>query len=83
LSGRTPQGVAADLLTGPLPYARDALNVIPGPGGKTIRGYKPDSLLNALVFPFTGVSLPNPPPGPGPTPTPAAASGAYLPGINP
>lgn len=71
LSGRTPQGAMLDMLTSPLPYARDALDLIPLPGGANLRGYAPESPLNQAVFSSSGISLPPPQPK-----SPAAATGA-------
>ena len=61
LSGRTPAATALDIATGPIPYARTVLNMLPLPGGKNARGYEPDSPLNAAVFSSTGISLPSKP----------------------
>ena len=84
LSGRTFPGAAADILTSPIPYARDLLNMLPIHGGKTIRGYKPDPLSHQLLFSSTGVSLPNKPaPAVSPSPTAGPGPGSYIPPIPP
>lgn len=71
LSGRTPLGTAADIVTSPVPYARDILDMIPLPGGKNVRGYKPDNPVNQAVFSATGISLPSKPKAAA-APTPAS-----------
>ena len=61
LSGRTQLGAAADILTSPVPYSRDVLDLMPVHGGKTLRGYAPDPIQNQALFSSTGVSLPHKP----------------------
>lgn len=61
LSGRTPAGTALDIGTSPVPYLRDAFDLLPVHGGKTLRGYAPDTFGQQALFSSTGVSLPHKP----------------------